>query len=113
MHGNGRSSLCAQQAGLAERAFQKIVLERQLADLGMKGFQIDGWRSGFGRGLSSEYTGPPFDELRLPLGHLVGMNTELLRNIGQRLLAFERGPSHFRLGGRCVVPACPLALRLS
>src|SRR5712671_505185 len=113
MHGNGRSSLCAQQAGLAERAFQKIVLERQLADLGMKGFQIDGWRSGFGTSLSPEYPGRPFKELRLPLGDLVGMDIELLRQIGQRLLAFDRGQSHFRLEGRCVAPACSLAHRLS
>src|ERR1700732_5215248 len=78
---------------------QKIVLERQLADLGMKGFQIDGWRSGFGTSLSPEYPGRPFEELRLPLGDLVGMDIELLRQIGQRLLAFDRGQSHFRLEG--------------
>jgi hypothetical protein len=31
-----RSSLCAQQTCFAERAFQKIVLQRQLSDLGMQ-----------------------------------------------------------------------------
>jgi len=35
-HGRHRSSLCAQQAGLAERSGQKIVLQRQLADLGVQ-----------------------------------------------------------------------------
>jgi len=32
----GRSSFCVQQAGFAERTGQKIVLQRQLASLGVK-----------------------------------------------------------------------------
>src|SRR5271163_2637747 len=34
------SNASTQHAGLDERAFQKIVLQRQLSDLGMKHFQI-------------------------------------------------------------------------
>ncbi len=37
----GRSSFCAQQAGFAERAGQKIVLQRQFPDLGVERLQID------------------------------------------------------------------------
>jgi hypothetical protein len=44
----------------------------------MKGFQIDAWRGRFGVSLSSEYPGSPFEQLRLPLGDLVGMEIELL-----------------------------------
>src|SRR4051812_10171941 len=52
----------------------------------------------------SEYPGCPVEKLRLPLGDLVGMNVELLRQLGQRLLALDGGQSHLRLESRCVVP---------
>jgi hypothetical protein len=61
----------------------------------MKGFQIHGWRRGIGTSLSPEYTGSPFEQLRLPLGDLIGMDVELLGQFGQCLLALDRGQSHF------------------
>src|ERR1035438_8752434 len=79
----------------------------------MKGFQIDGWRGRFGVSLTSEYPGSPFEQLRLPLGDLVGMDIELLHQFGKRLLALDRGQSHFRLEGRCMVPAWSFAHCLS
>jgi hypothetical protein len=72
----------------------------------MKGFQIDGWRGRFRVSLSSEYPGSPFEQLRLPLGDLVGMDIELLRQFGQCLLALDRGQSHFG------VVVCSLSLLL-
>src|SRR3954462_4668344 len=47
----------------------------------------------------------PVEKLRLPLGDLVGMNVELLCQLGQRLLALDGSQSHLRLECRCVVPA--------
>ncbi len=48
------------------------MIQRQLTDLGVKGFQIDGWRHRFGTSLSPKYPGGLFEQLRLPLGDLVG-----------------------------------------
>src|ERR1019366_4568074 len=72
----------------------------------MKGFQIDGWRGRFGVSLTSEYPGSPFEQLRLPLGDLVGMDIELLHQFDHRLLALDRGQSHFRLEGRWSFAHC-------
>src|SRR5688572_27313580 len=52
--------------------------------------------------LRAEQPGCPVE--KLPLGNLVGMNVELLCQLGQRLLALDGGQSHLRLESRCVVP---------
>jgi hypothetical protein len=46
------------------------------------------------------------EKLAFPQRDLVGVNAELLRQSGQRLLALEGGQGHFRLAGRRVVPPC-------
>jgi len=72
----------------------------------MKGFQVDGRRGGIGTSFGPEYPGNPFEQLRLPWGDLVWMDIVLLGQFGQRLLALDRGQSHFRFKSRRVVPAC-------
>jgi hypothetical protein len=52
----------------------------------------------------SENTGRAFEKLTFPLRDLIGVDIELLRQLGQRPLALDRGQGHFRLEGRCVVP---------
>jgi hypothetical protein len=47
------------------------------------------------------------------LRDLIGVNVELLRQLGQRLLALDGGQSHFRLECRAVVPARSFRHRLS
>src|SRR4051794_27926020 len=54
--------------------------------------------------LRAKQSGCPVEKLRLPLGDLVGVNVELLCQLGQRLLALDGGQSHLRLESRCVVP---------
>ena len=44
------------------------------------------------------------ENLGFPLRELIGMNIELLSQLGQRLLAFQGGQSRFCLEGRGVVP---------
>jgi hypothetical protein len=51
-------------------------------------------------------------QLALPRGDLVRMDVELLRQRGQRLLALDRGQSHFRLECRRMRPAAPLRHRM-
>ena len=83
-------------ARFAERAFQKIVLQCQLSDLGMKPFQIH--RSGFSaRAARAKDAGRPVEQLCLPGGDLIGMHIEKLRQFGQRLVAFDGGHSHPRI----------------
>jgi len=41
----------------------------------------------------------------LPLRHLVGMDIELLSQLGQGLFTLDRGQGHLRLERRCVIPA--------
>ena len=96
-------SLCAQQTRFGERAFQKIVLQRQLSDLRMKSLQIDRRRPRIAFP-APENAGRAFEKLTLPLRDLVGVDFELLRQLGQRLLALDRGQRHLRLEGRRVVP---------
>ena len=100
--GCGRSSLCAQQSRFCERAFQKIILQRQLADLGVKRFQIDG---GFFRLclLLSENARRALQQLTPPRGDLVGVHIELLRQFGKSLLALDRANATVALkAGECV-----------
>jgi hypothetical protein len=66
---------------------KKIVLHRQLSDLGMERLHIDRRRIRSGARHSAEHPGSPFLKLRLPLRHLVGVNVEVLRQLSQRVLA--------------------------
>jgi hypothetical protein len=78
-----RSSLCAQQTGFAERSVQKIVLQRQLSDLGMQRLHVDSWLRGSLAAAGTEHIGCPFLELRLPRCDLIGVDVELLRKLSQ------------------------------
>jgi len=69
---------CAQQAGLAERSFQKIVLQRQRSDLGMQRLHVDGWLRRAIATARTKHIGSPFLKLRLPRRDLVRMHVEIL-----------------------------------
>src|SRR5688500_1227161 len=60
----------------------------------------------------AEHPSRPVPQQRLPLSDLVGMNVELLCQLGQRLLALDGSQSHLRLESRCVVPARSFGHRL-
>ena len=47
-------------------------------------------------------------QLLLPVGDLRGMDTELLSQLGERLVAFEDGQGDLRLEGGSVIPFRPL-----
>src|SRR5215211_5369571 len=78
----------------------------------MQRLHVHGWVCGCSL-LGPEYPGSSVEELRLPLGDLVGMHIKLLRQLGQGLLAFKSGQGHFGLESRRVVPAGSLAHRFS
>src|SRR3546814_2360830 len=61
---HGRSSLCARHAGLAERTGQKIVLQRQLPDLGVKLLHVHHRRRG--ARTAPEHLGGTVEKLRPP-----------------------------------------------
>src|SRR5687767_975408 len=61
---------------LAWRSGQKIVLQRQLSDLGMQHRQVHRWTLTVAATLRAKQPGCPVEKLRLPLGDLVGMNVE-------------------------------------
>src|SRR5919107_3035551 len=67
--------------------------------------QVHRWTLTVAAALRAKQPGCPVEQLRLPLGDLVGVNVELLCQLGQRLVASDGGQSHLRLEGRCVVPA--------
>jgi hypothetical protein len=103
----GRSSPCAQQSRLGERAFQKIILQGQLADLGVQRLQID--RRLAGRGRTTEDVGRSVQQLPSPLGDLRRVHLEVLRNLGHRLVASDGGQRHLGLECRRVVAPWSLA----
>src|SRR5450755_4415204 len=76
-HAIDRSSLGAQNARLAERSFQKIVLQCQLPDLGMQSLQVDSRFTTSGSVI--EHTGSALQKLRFPLRDLIRMNVKSLR----------------------------------
>jgi hypothetical protein len=57
--------LCAQQTCFAERSFQKIVLQRQLSDLGMQRLHVDGRLRRSVAATRTENIGSPTLKLRL------------------------------------------------
>ena len=80
----------------AKRTGQKIVDQRQLANLGVQRFHIDRFfndAASFG----SENPGSPFEKLAPPLRVLIGMNVKLLRQIRQRLFALTGASATFAL----------------
>jgi hypothetical protein len=93
------------------------VLQCQLADLGMKLLQIDGWGLFFRlvaedacrafEKLVRRENDPPdrFLFLLTPLLDLVGMNIELLGKFGEGLFTANGGESHLRFESRTVIPA--------
>jgi len=79
-----------------KRAFQKIILQRQLSNLRMERFQIHSW--------SMERPWPrtqilrqPLQKLCFPLRDLVDVHVELLRQLDQRLLALRAANATFAL----------------
>jgi hypothetical protein len=98
---------------LAKRAFQKIILQRQLSNLRMERFQIHSWSHGAGLGLGPKYSGSPLQKLCFPLRDLVDVHVELLRQLDQRLLALQGSQRHLCLECRAVVPAYSFRHRLS
>ena len=86
----------AHEAGSAyidERPFSRIMLQRELSNLGMHGLQIN--RRLRQRGFSAKDLGRSLAELPFPLGNLIGMHLKPLRQFGQRLVAAHRGQRHF------------------
>src|SRR5262249_10073442 len=55
----------------------------------------------------------PSLKLQFPLRDLVGVNVEMLIQLGYRVLAPNGGQRHLRRKGRCVGPACAFAHRIS
>ena len=85
-------------------AFQKIILQRQFADLGVQRFQIDGGLFRLAL-LLTEHAGRAFEKLAFPRRDLVRMNVELLRQLRQRPIALHGGQSHLRLECRRMIAA--------
>src|SRR3954447_5336568 len=92
---------------------QKINLQRQLSGLGMEHRQVHRRSGLLAACFGAKHPGCPVEKLRLPLSNLVGMNVELLSQLGQRLLALDGGQSHLRLESRCVVPTWSSCHRFS
>ena len=93
--GRPRSSLCARIADATERAGQKIILQRQLTDLGMQRLQIR-----FTLALlrnAGKYVRGPFQQLAVPLRDLIRMHIQLLRQRRKGLITLEGGNRHLRL----------------
>ena len=83
--GWSRSSRCAQPSHLGERPFSTIMLQRERANLGMQGLQIN--RRLRRRGSTAKEVGRSLAALPFPLRNLVGMH-------GQRLGQFGSASSH-------------------
>ena len=76
-------------------AFQKIILQCQLADLGVQHLQID--RGLIRSQLAAEHIGRLGQQLVLPVGDLVGVYVMLLCQLGQRLVAPNGGQRYLGL----------------
>lgn len=91
------------QSRLGERAFEKIVLQRQLPDLGVQRHEV---HRGLGRCASRaavEHISGALQQLAARLGDLVPMHVVLLRDLSDCLLAIDRLDRHLCLKGRRVV----------
>lgn len=80
----------------------------EFADLGMQRLHIHGWVCRCGL-IAPEDVGRPVEEMRLPLGDLVGMHIKVLGQLGEGLVALHGGQGHFGLESWRVVPARSLA----
>ena len=78
-----------------ERAFQKIILQCELADLGVQRHQVHRLL-GFSR-TAAESVRSMFEQLPLPVGDLVGMQAEMLGQFGQGSVFTQCGYRHLRL----------------
>ena len=85
-------------ADATERAGQKIILQRQLADLRMQRLDIGTVLALLGR--SREDFRGAVQQLGLPLRDLVRMHIEPLRQLGQGLVAPDGGNGHLGLERR-------------
>ncbi len=68
---------------------------------------LDRLRSGPAAG--TERIGGLDFKLSLPRRDLIGVNVELLGQLGYRPITLDGGKRHLCLEGRCVVPACSSA----
>ena len=84
--------------------FQKIILQRQLTDLGMQRRQIDRFVT---RCPATKYVGSPFKKLFLPFGDLVRMYFKLRSKIGQGPISSQGHQGNTRLECCVVGSACP------
>src|SRR5437870_5640894 len=82
------SIIASRSAKLLCRALlQKLLLQRQLSDLGMQRLHIDGWLRGCLAAAGTEHIGCPFLELHLPRCDLIGVDVELFRKLSQGSIA--------------------------
>jgi hypothetical protein len=84
VYGHGRSSLCTQQLGLAERTGQKIILKHEVSDLRVQRFQIHGGRGLAARRRTVEQAGGTLRQLRLPTRDLVRVDIINLRQLSRK-----------------------------
>ena len=83
---------------------KKIILQRQLPDLGLHGLDVrvsqPGWR------VAKNLRGF-FLKLRFPIGDLIRMYVKALRQLRQCLLASDGSDRYLSLECRRVIPPCP------
>jgi len=109
--------LCAQHAGLDERAFQKIILQRQLPDPRVKP-KDKPWREALSNPLAAatlvasapKSPAAPSSNCAFQAVIWFGCTSKNLRQFAQRLLTLQGRQGHLRLEGRRVVPACRLVI---
>src|SRR5208283_2777575 len=82
-----RSSLCARIADATERAGQKIILQRQLANLGVQRLDVRTMLPLLRRG--REHLCCPLQQLRLPLRYLVRMDIEPFSQLYHRVVTLD------------------------
>lgn len=87
----------AQQCRLAERNGQKIVLQRQFADLSVKRVHIDGRPRRFHLLSITENSRSSLKELVFPMLDLIVMHVKLLRQSHQSLLSSDGASATFAL----------------
>src|ERR1700738_1964372 len=92
------SIIALRSANLLCRALlPKIVLQRQLANLGMQRLHVDSRLPGSVAAAGTEHIGCPFLELRLPGCDLIGVDVELLRKLSQSSIALQGRKRHINI----------------
>jgi hypothetical protein len=74
----------------------KIILHRELPDLRLQILQAGNFGAALLRG-GGKYVAGPLQQLRLPLRDLMRVDVKALRELRQRLVAFNGGQRHLRL----------------